>query len=213
MPVKQCKPHSYLSHTERWDQEENNDNNSRFPIHSSYCFFFLFFLFLVSPVLQPSSQNLPKSFSQATSTGPTQHPHSILLVHPQVPLFWIILHGSHSVCMASRQNDKSEQNTVGAVAECKLVFHRRTRWSQPENDWLDKLLFFVVVSDDYKIICRPCMYEFTRMPVMPQWLFLTSSCIQQQGQPNYRQMNWDWRPPSKVTLKTSSKPLRLLTRK
>lgn len=92
---------SYFSHTERWDQEEPRNS---FSLHSLLLLFFFFFYLSCIAAL---SQNLPKSFSQATSVisaEPTQHPQSILLiVLPQMPLFWIIIHGSHSLCMASRQ--------------------------------------------------------------------------------------------------------------
>lgn len=111
---------------------------------------FFLLLLLVSPVLQPSSQNLPKSFSQATSAELTQHPHSILLiVLPQMPLFldnftWIplSLHG-----LKTKWQIWAEHRWRSSTASSSF-FNRRTKWSQPVNDWLNKLFFF-----DFLVLC------------------------------------------------------------
>lgn len=111
--VKHFRPCWYLP----LKQPNHTFDTQRGGIKKSIAFLFSLALSLyISPILRTSPKNLPSSFSQATSVisaEPTQHPQSILLiVLPQMPLFWIISHGTHSLCMASRQNDTSEQNAT-----------------------------------------------------------------------------------------------------
>lgn len=135
LPFKRAE--SYFCHTERWDQEELRNCFPRF------FYFYYYYLSWIAAL----SQNLPNSFSQATSVisaEPTQHPQTILLiVLPQMPLFWIIIHGSHSLCMASRQMAHlSRIPWVRYSAVSSLFSTGETEASLWMADWIAGLNFF-----------------------------------------------------------------------